>query len=130
MVIYCFLYHFKGSAEELIKQELQAVAEGVAASVFQSATNSNPDLVVHEKDESAYESNQEREAQDSDIEMKHKAKVEVLNLIFHTPCVCLVLVTSLVFLLVYLLCCLLLINYVNVCLTVFSFCSFNSGYEE
>ncbi|KAJ0030615.1 hypothetical protein Pint_14703 [Pistacia integerrima] len=66
----------KGSSEELIKQELQAVAEGVAASVFQSATNSNPDSVVHEKDESAYESNQEREAQDSDIEMKHKAKLE------------------------------------------------------
>lgn len=32
-----------GSAEELIKQELQAVAEGVAASVLQSSTPSNPD---------------------------------------------------------------------------------------
>lgn len=30
---------FAGSAEELIKQELQAVAEGVAASVFSSSTS-------------------------------------------------------------------------------------------
>lgn len=100
MVIYCFVHHFKGSAEDLIKKELQAVAEGVAASVFQSAANSNPKSMTREKEESDYESNQEREAQDNDIEMMHKAKLEVLNLIFHIPCVCLVLMTSLVFLLV------------------------------
>ncbi|KAK4431815.1 Serine/threonine-protein kinase CTR1 [Sesamum alatum] len=34
----------KGSAEEQIKQELQAVAEGVAASVLHSSVPSNPDL--------------------------------------------------------------------------------------
>ncbi|KAK1550898.1 hypothetical protein Q3G72_026599 [Acer saccharum] len=66
----------KGSAEELIKQELQAVAEGVAASVFQLASPSNPDSSVHDKDDSAYESNQEREVQNSDVEMQHKAKLE------------------------------------------------------
>ncbi|KAL5839887.1 hypothetical protein ACOSQ4_012495 [Xanthoceras sorbifolium] len=66
----------KGSAEELIKQELQAVAEGVAASVFQSASPSNPDSSVHEKDDSTYENNQEREVRNSDVRMQHKAKLE------------------------------------------------------
>ncbi|XP_027126629.1 RAF-like serine/threonine-protein kinase PRAF isoform X1 [Coffea arabica] len=42
----------KGSAEELIKQELQAVAEGVAASVLQSSLPSNPDLSGHGRSES------------------------------------------------------------------------------
>ncbi|KAI3811246.1 hypothetical protein L1987_20965 [Smallanthus sonchifolius] len=37
----------QGSAEELIKQELQAVAEGVAASVLRSSTPSHPDLNKH-----------------------------------------------------------------------------------
>ncbi|XP_044463604.1 uncharacterized protein LOC123194465 [Mangifera indica] len=69
----------KGSAEDLIKKELQAVAEGVAASVFQSAANSNPKSMTREKEESVYESNQEREAQDNDIEMMHKAKLEVMK---------------------------------------------------
>lgn len=41
ILILCFFY--KGSAEELIKQELQAVAEGVAASVLHSSTPSNPE---------------------------------------------------------------------------------------
>ncbi|KAL3629636.1 hypothetical protein CASFOL_026858 [Castilleja foliolosa] len=36
----------RGSAEELIKQELQAVAEGVAASVLHSSVLSNPDVSV------------------------------------------------------------------------------------
>lgn len=38
-----FLFNV-GSAEDKIKQELQAVAEGVAASVLHSSTPSNPDL--------------------------------------------------------------------------------------
>lgn len=42
----------KGSAEELIKQELQAVAEGVAASVLQSSLPSNSDLSGHGRSES------------------------------------------------------------------------------
>lgn len=66
----------KGSAEELIKQELQAVAEGVAASVFQSATHSNPESSAQGIDESGYGSNHEREIQDSDVERQHKAKLE------------------------------------------------------
>ncbi|KAL8497753.1 hypothetical protein ACS0TY_021185 [Phlomoides rotata] len=37
----------KGSAEERVKQELQAVAEGVAASVLHSSVPSNPDLSVY-----------------------------------------------------------------------------------
>lgn len=48
----------KGSAEEQIRNDLQAVAEGVAASVFQSATSSNPNL--HDKNELANESIQDR----------------------------------------------------------------------
>ncbi|KAI3684966.1 hypothetical protein L6452_34196 [Arctium lappa] len=47
-----------GSAEELIKQELQEVAEGVAAFVLHSSTPSNPDSNRHGRSEHALESNQ------------------------------------------------------------------------
>ena len=69
----------KGSAEEFIKKELQAVAEGVAASVFQSSTPSNPDIPA-EVNASGYEGNQDTDVSTSDIEMQHKAKFEVCNL--------------------------------------------------
>lgn len=82
MVTHFIWYCLKGSAEELIKQELQAIAEGVAASVFQSATHSNPESSAQGIDESGYGSNHEREIQDSDVERQHKAKLEVLNLPF------------------------------------------------
>ncbi|XP_022729247.1 uncharacterized protein LOC111284678 isoform X2 [Durio zibethinus] len=65
----------KGSAEELIKKELQAVAEGVAASVFQSSTPFSPDIPV-EINAYGYEGNQETDISTSDIEMQHKAKFE------------------------------------------------------
>ncbi|KAG6739908.1 hypothetical protein POTOM_057526 [Populus tomentosa] len=65
----------KGSAEELIRQELKAVAEGVAASVFQSDT-SNPEQNVPERNEPAYEPNQEKEDSNESVEMQRKAKLE------------------------------------------------------
>ncbi|XP_011033492.1 PREDICTED: uncharacterized protein LOC105131960 isoform X3 [Populus euphratica] len=65
----------KGSAEELIRKELKAVAEGVAASVFQSA-NSNPEPTVSESGESAYEPNLEKEVSNEGLEIKQKAKFE------------------------------------------------------
>ncbi|XP_022749580.1 uncharacterized protein LOC111299005 isoform X2 [Durio zibethinus] len=69
----------KGSAEELIKKELQAVAEGVAASVFQSSASSNPDLST-QVNVSGYEVNQDTDVSTSDIEMQHKAKVEEIKM--------------------------------------------------
>lgn len=65
----------QGSAEELIKQELQAVAEGVAASVLQSSMPSNPDIAMHETNETFPESNQDSEVQDTDVEL-HKDDFE------------------------------------------------------
>ncbi|KAL4654256.1 hypothetical protein ACB092_01G365000 [Castanea dentata] len=62
----------KGSAEEQIKQDLQAVAEGVAATVLHSATSSNPDL--HDRNES--EAIQDRDNQNSSVDMQRKAKAE------------------------------------------------------
>lgn len=74
-----FVFPVKGSGEEQIKQELQAVAEGVAASVFQPSTSSNPDF----RDKS--ESNGSKqgggvENRDADMQLKeqHKDKVEVI----------------------------------------------------
>lgn len=52
-----------GSAEELIKQELQAVAEGVAASVLHSSIPSNPD-----SNKLGLETNPGDEGQDSNID--------------------------------------------------------------
>ncbi|PON67148.1 Mitogen-activated protein kinase kinase kinase [Parasponia andersonii] len=59
----------KGSAEEQIRNDLQAVAEGVAASVFQPATPSNP--------ESATNFIQDANVKKSSAE--NKAKVEVVK---------------------------------------------------
>ncbi|XP_077238019.1 kinase superfamily with octicosapeptide/Phox/Bem1p domain-containing protein [Tasmannia lanceolata] len=59
----------QGSAEEHVKKELQAVAEGVAASVLQSSVP-HPDflLSVHETNESLAESNQQRGFYQNDVE--------------------------------------------------------------
>lgn len=65
----------KGSAEEQIKQDLQAVAEGVAASVLHSGTHSNPDS--HDRNE--FEANQDGDIQNSSVDMQHKAKAEDLK---------------------------------------------------
>lgn len=69
--------YVKGSAEEQIKQDLQAVAEGVAASVLHSGTHSNPDS--HDRNE--FEANQDGDIQNSSVDMQHKAKAEVIYLL-------------------------------------------------
>lgn len=66
----------QGSAEELIKQELQAVAEGVAASVLQSSMPSNPDITtMHDRSESLSDVNQDSEVQNTDLDL-NKASFE------------------------------------------------------
>nr|XP_017190695.2 uncharacterized protein LOC103447271 isoform X1 [Malus domestica] len=64
----------KGSAEEQIKQELQAVAEGVAACVFQSSTPS--DSYLHDKNESAYATNRNEEVQNNAAGMQNRTESE------------------------------------------------------
>ncbi|KAE8665340.1 Kinase superfamily protein with octicosapeptide/Phox/Bem1p domain [Hibiscus syriacus] len=59
-------------------QSTQAVAEGVAASVFQSSTPSNPDIPAA-TDETGFEGNQETDVSTRNIEMQHKAKFEEIK---------------------------------------------------
>ncbi|XP_043721331.1 uncharacterized protein LOC122668846 [Telopea speciosissima] len=66
----------KGTVEEQIKQDLQAVAEGVAASVLQSSTHSNPDSSIQENNKVQAEANRGRELPDGDAEANNRAKVE------------------------------------------------------
>ncbi|XP_038876910.1 uncharacterized protein LOC120069261 isoform X1 [Benincasa hispida] len=54
----------KGSSEEQIRKDLQAVAEGVAASVLQSAQSSSSEL--HEKIDSVCETNTEGDVRNND----------------------------------------------------------------
>ncbi|CAN0838577.1 Serine/threonine-protein kinase CTR1 [Linum grandiflorum] len=68
----------KGSEDRLIKQELQAVAEGVAASVFKSDTPST-NLTGHEGNESHFDTSDSREVPMRGVEMQHKAKAEDLK---------------------------------------------------
>ncbi|XP_043701330.1 uncharacterized protein LOC122651841 isoform X2 [Telopea speciosissima] len=70
------LCHVKGAAEEQIKQDLQAVAEGVAASVLQSSLPSNPDSPIHENNELQTEATIGREVHDCGSEAYSIAKVE------------------------------------------------------
>ena len=78
----------KGSAEDLVKKELQAVAEGVAASVFQPSSRSNSDIST-EINASGYEGNKDIDVLPSDIKMQHKAKLEVWNIRYVcSPSVC------------------------------------------
>ena len=72
-----FCFFVVGSAEEQIKQELQAVAEGVAACVFQSSTPS--DSYLHDKNESAYESNRDEEVQNNAAGMQNRSESEVFK---------------------------------------------------
>lgn len=70
----------KGSAEDLIKQDLQNVAEGVAASVLQSALPSNPDLTVYEGNESTDEAYQDKDVQqEADTEDANSTVAERMN---------------------------------------------------
>lgn len=61
------IVHEGGSAEEQIKRELQAVAEGVAASVFQSSVSSNSPPI----------SQQNHDAQPSIVETQQRDKFDV-----------------------------------------------------
>ncbi|KAJ7957477.1 Phox/Bem1p [Quillaja saponaria] len=64
----------KGSAEEQIKKELQAVAEGVAASVLLLSIPSNADM--HDKNKSSFEDVEFRDVQNNFAERQHKARVQ------------------------------------------------------
>lgn len=66
-----FIFYVTGSAEEQIRNDLQAVAEGVAASVFQPSTTSNPESI---------DSIQDADVKKSSAE--HKAKAEVIHIHF------------------------------------------------
>ena len=70
VILIVFIISVIGSAEEQIRNDLQAVAEGVAASVFQPATPSNPG--------SANDSIQD--ADDKKSSAESKAKVEVVHI--------------------------------------------------
>lgn len=62
-----------GSAEELIGQELQAVAVGVASSVLHTSTSSHP----REIDDSTSEAHKDIKARDNDLEIKHKLEEDI-----------------------------------------------------
>lgn len=66
----------KGSEEEMIKQELQAVAEGVAASVLHSSTPSNADLSSHGRSESPSSSQRNAEFESTNAGKDPKDKFE------------------------------------------------------
>ncbi|XP_010244776.1 PREDICTED: uncharacterized protein LOC104588515 isoform X2 [Nelumbo nucifera] len=66
----------KSFADEHIKQELQAVSEGVGAFVLQSSIPSNPDFSAHEMNQSTSEANRDREVQDNDGEGQNRSKIE------------------------------------------------------
>ncbi|GAB4828190.1 hypothetical protein Ancab_035107 [Ancistrocladus abbreviatus] len=69
----------KVSSEELIKQELQATAEGVASSVLQSSVPSNPDSSLCDRNAPFSDSSNERELQ-SNSEAAIQAKLEGVNI--------------------------------------------------
>jgi len=70
-----FLFLHQGLAEEQVRQQLQATAEGVAASVLHSSP-SNPDLLSHEMTLSVSEAGSEMEGQ-SNSGAVLQAKLEV-----------------------------------------------------
>ncbi|KAK6151660.1 hypothetical protein DH2020_014295 [Rehmannia glutinosa] len=69
----------KGSAEELIKQELQAVAEGVAASVLHSSVPSNPDLSVYPRSASPPITQQNSDVHPANVEIQHRDTLEIIR---------------------------------------------------
>ncbi|KAL0334050.1 UNVERIFIED_CONTAM: Serine/threonine-protein kinase CTR1 [Sesamum angustifolium] len=66
----------KGSAEEQIKQELQAVAEGVAASVLHSSVPSNPDLSPYATSASSPTTQHNGDVQPASVEIQNRDKFE------------------------------------------------------
>lgn len=78
-MFFCSFLHVKGSAEELIKEELQAVAEGVAASVLQPSLPSNPDLSRLGRSESPSASLQNNVVHNNDNGVLNVDKFEVCD---------------------------------------------------
>lgn len=79
MLTSCLVFcYFEGSAEEMIKQELQAVAEDVAASVLQSSVPSTQDLPVFGGSKYAPISEHNSEVQSFGGESLDRNKIEVL----------------------------------------------------
>ena len=75
-----FIIARKDSAEEQIKRELQAVAEGVAASVFHSSVQSNPESLVHPKSDSPPISQHNRDGQPANnVETEQIDKLDVCD---------------------------------------------------
>ncbi|GAB2300259.1 hypothetical protein Dimus_034294 [Dionaea muscipula] len=70
----------KVSSEELIKQELQATAEGVAASVLQSSIPPIPDSSSHERTIFVVDSSHEREPQNNSDHAAIQTKLEGMNI--------------------------------------------------
>ncbi|KZV29621.1 Kinase superfamily protein with octicosapeptide/Phox/Bem1p domain isoform 1 [Dorcoceras hygrometricum] len=69
----------KVESDELIKQELQAVAEGVVASVLHSPVSSNPDLLSNAWNESSPMTQQNGEVQPAPVEMQQRDKFEEIK---------------------------------------------------
>ncbi|KAG6421171.1 hypothetical protein SASPL_117720 [Salvia splendens] len=69
----------KDSAEEQIKRELQAVAEGVAASVFHSSVQSNPESLVHPKSDSPPISQHNCDGQPANVETEQIDKLDEIK---------------------------------------------------
>ncbi|KAL0427422.1 UNVERIFIED_CONTAM: Mitogen-activated protein kinase kinase kinase-A [Sesamum latifolium] len=69
----------KGSAEEQIKQELQAVAEGVAASVLHSSVPSNPDLSPYATSASSPTTQHNGDVQPANVEIHNRDKFEIIK---------------------------------------------------
>lgn len=78
LLVSWFFAFFEDSAEEVIKQELQAVAEDVAASVLQSSVPSNPEFPVFGGSKYGSISEHNSEVQSSDGETLDRNKFEVL----------------------------------------------------
>lgn len=75
MCSFCFGFFIEVSPEE---QQLQAVAEGLAASVLHSSSSSNLD--VHARDASHHEDNNDGDVQNNLIDMQCNDKAQVTDI--------------------------------------------------
>ncbi|XP_073136710.1 uncharacterized protein [Henckelia pumila] len=73
------LNHVLSDKDELVKQELQAVAEGVVASVLHSSVPSNPNLSPNAWTDSSPMTQQNGEVQPPYAEMQHRDKFEEIK---------------------------------------------------
>ncbi|XP_057767081.1 uncharacterized protein LOC130987542 isoform X2 [Salvia miltiorrhiza] len=72
-------HSLSNKAEEQIKRELQAVAEGVAASVFHSSIHSNPESSVLLKSDSPPISQHNRDDQPTNVETEQRDKFDEIK---------------------------------------------------